>query len=72
MVTKDVIDLMVAAAKKEEILKEFGKAKDAVDLQKRWSKIKPGYFVSKEDCEKLFKGRKNIFRALGDEGVKIY
>lgn len=72
MVKKDVIDLIVAAAKKTELIDAFKKAKSATDLQKRWSQVKPGYFVSIEDCDKLLKGRDNIFKALGDEGVKIY
>lgn len=71
MVTKNVIDLMAAAAKNKKLVEEFKAATSATNLQKRWSEVKPGYFVSMEDCVKLFKARKKILDGLNlpDSGI---
>ena len=71
MVKKNVIDLMAAAAKNKKLVEEFKAATSATNLQKRWSEVKPGYFVSMEDCVKLFKERKKILSGLytADSGI---
>ena len=62
---------MVGAAKNKKLVEEFKAATSATNLQKRWSEVKPGYFVSMEDCVKLFKARKKILDDLksGESGI---
>lgn len=62
VIMKSVIDLIVEAAEKEEVMKKFRTAKTAKDLQDQLKH----YSISLEDCQKLMDARLTMLLTLSD------